>query len=458
MNIYDEDYLFAEDPEQVLIDQYTQRIAENRIKYQAAPHSLPKKKFRILLAGYSGAHNTGADIRTGEIIRQLREQIGEDRLILGAVAVGQTLPEHWGEVICENFNCHPPEFVAETCARYDAVVVTEGSLFTSTFSNGLALLLMAFLAMAEAQGKPAIAYGAEADEMHESLMDFANKHLRHSLIIARNEPSQQRLLSIGLNALLGTDTGWTFLPRPSLPVEQILHTLGWNGRTKILTICPVNPFCWPLKSDPMRALFLSKSGVKDSSHYGGMSFFQDSDLSESSFEIFIDAIATGIQGFIEQSDESYFPVIIGMEALDREACRALARRLKVEEIILSDELEQHAIIELLRASELLISARFHAILLSMSAGVPAVGLAYDQRVPALLSSVRNAELSLLADDDNLKNKIKEKLLAVEANRQSISSDFKRFAEQQRSCQLEMSQNIFEYLASYYPECLADRVS
>src|SRR6185503_1842576 len=112
----------------------------------------------------------------------------------------------------ERIEGYPPDAVHELCQRYDAVVVCEGSLFTSTFSDSLAMLFTAFLGMARALGKPAVAYGAEADRMSPGVEDFVRAHAAGALLIARNAPSQQRLAALGLAAELGTDTGWTYLP------------------------------------------------------------------------------------------------------------------------------------------------------------------------------------------------------------------------------------------------------
>src|SRR3546814_18902078 len=87
---------------------------------------------------------------------------GAGNVEFGVVAVGDHPLPDWGVITTERIAGFPPDAVRDLCARYDAIVVCEGSLFTSTFSDGLATMLTAFLGMAAALGKPAVPYGAAA--------------------------------------------------------------------------------------------------------------------------------------------------------------------------------------------------------------------------------------------------------------------------------------------------------
>ena len=140
--------VLSADPESDLRAGYAARIAAARTAHEDSSAG-PR---RILLAGYNGARNTGADLRTGEIVRQLRGEFAAEGLELGVVTMGSAPLPDWGRVTLERIEGYPPDAVHDLCQRYDAVVVCEGSLFTSTFSDSLAMLFTAFLGMARALG------------------------------------------------------------------------------------------------------------------------------------------------------------------------------------------------------------------------------------------------------------------------------------------------------------------
>lgn len=428
------------DPERDLRAAYADRIAAAR-PARGARAAGPR---RILLVGYNGARNTGADLRTGEIVRQLRAEFAGDGLELGVVVMGPLPLPDWGPVTLERIEGYPPDAVHDLCLRYDAVVVCEGSLFTSTFSDSLAMLFTAFLGMARALGKPAVAYGAEADRMSAEIEAFVRAHAVEALLIARNAPSQRRLAALGLTAELGTDTGWTFSPAQPECAASALRELGWNGRADLLALCPTNPFRWPLVADPARALLASLTGQPAPDRCQGMMFFQPAEIASRRCDSFLDDLAAAVRDHATRRTTGVFPVIVGMEANDRPACEALAERLGAPAPLVSDTIDPDLIVAVLRSASMLVSARYHAVLLSMAAGVPAVGLAYDQRIPALFGEAGHAELALAVDDPDLAAGLAERLdrLAGDA---AVGADFARFAAERREAQRTTGRRVAAYL-------------
>lgn len=63
---------------------------------------------------------------------------------------------------------HSPMFfipLLKACSKSHVVVLCEGSMLKSKFSNGLALFMCQTAGIAKAQGKPCVAYGVEAGNM-----------------------------------------------------------------------------------------------------------------------------------------------------------------------------------------------------------------------------------------------------------------------------------------------------
>lgn len=436
--------MLSADPEGDLRAAYDARIAAARQMRSA--HRPPADRLRILLAGYSGACNTGADLRTGEIIRQLQAELGADQVELGLLVVGEHKLPFQDRVTLERIEGYPPDAVHDLCARYDAVVVCEGSLFTSTFADSLAMLLTAFLGMASALGKPAVAYGAEADRMSPEIEAFVRSHAAQALLIARNAASLRRLQEMGLAAELGTDTGWSYRPRHPGAAGAALRALGWNGAAELLVLCPTNPFRWPLVADPEKALLASLTGQVEPDHYRGMMFFQPAETAGRRCAAFLDALAQAVRAHAARRRAGVFPVIIGMEANDAQACIDLAERLGTAKPLIAGDVEPDLIVSILVSASRLVSARYHAVLLAMTAGVPAVGLAYDQRVRALLAEAEHAELALDVDAPDLAAALAGSLDRLTTHRAELGDAFSCFAAGQQVLQAAMGRRVAAYLA------------
>lgn len=425
---------------------YSARIAEARGSGTTRASRGSSDPLRALLVGYSGACNTGADLRTGEIVRRLRSSFRPNGLELGVLAVGDHPLPDWGPVRVERIEGYPPDAVHDLCVRYDAVVVCEGSSFTSTFSNTLTLLLTAFLGMATALGKPAVVYGAEADHMSPEVEDFVRVQAAQALLIARNVPSQRRLAALGLKVELGTDTGWSYRPVDPGAAEAALRARGRDDGVDVLVVCPTNPYRWPLLADPERALIMQLSGQTDPDHYEGMLFFQPGDVANRRCAAFIESVAAGVRDHAARHPRRILPVIVGMEANDRQVCVDLARHLNAPDPLIAGMLDPGLIVGVLRLATRLVSARYHALLFAMVAGVPAVGLAYDQRVPALLADAGHAELSLSVDTPNLADAVAGQLDRLVIRGDAVGRAFAGFAAAQQQVQAHMDRRVATCLA------------
>src|ERR1044072_3592052 len=141
--------LLAEDQEAAMREDMAAAIAASH-----AGVGLARSPLRLLLVGYGGAGNIGADIRILETARQLRAIFGKDAIALGMISRGGSTAPVDG-VVVELSDRYFPDFLADTISRYDAALVCEGSLFKANFLHTLATMLAGALGIAAAQGKPA---------------------------------------------------------------------------------------------------------------------------------------------------------------------------------------------------------------------------------------------------------------------------------------------------------------
>lgn len=441
------DLIFSTDPEALLRHQYASVITSASSVGNSVCR--PGHPLKILLAGYIGALNTGADVRTSEIVRQIHAVLGSQTVELGVVAIKPHVPQDLQGVQVELFQGNPASFIKDACDRYDVVIACEGSLFTSTFSDGLAAMLVTSLSYARAQGKLAVAFGVEVDRMSPAIEEFVREHCRGVSIFTRNEASRRQLIALGLDARSGTDTGWTFTPRPARSASELLYAAGWDGHTEIVALCPVNPFWWPLQCDPKRALLLPLHGGEAPDYYGKYHFHKTTEETQQQFEAYLNAIAQAVHRYSRQ--RPIFPLVIGMEPLDRTACEALSRRLNTAPPMIAGEHDAHTLISLLQASHRLVSSRFHAILLSMRVGVPSIGIGFDQRISNLLRDAGYDKMVLNASDPLLEDHLVERLEHLAVHGRQMSRGLKQSAADHLKQQAEMGRALRLDIARHYPD-------
>jgi hypothetical protein len=83
--------------------------------------------------------------------------------------------------------------------QHHGVVACEGSMFKSKFANALTTMMIGSLALASAQNKLSVGYGAEAGHMDPLVTKMCRRYCRDSLIITRNEESRDVLRGLGVS-------------------------------------------------------------------------------------------------------------------------------------------------------------------------------------------------------------------------------------------------------------------
>jgi hypothetical protein len=142
-----------------------------------------------------------------------------------------------------------PPFLANEVPMHHGVVACEGSMFKSKFANALTTMMIGSLGIAAAQNKLSVGYGAEAGHMDPLVAKMCGRYCKNSLVITRNEESRVACCANwACPTELGTDTAWTFEPRPAGIRAECAAKVGWDGRTPVLVVCPINPFEWPVKA------------------------------------------------------------------------------------------------------------------------------------------------------------------------------------------------------------------
>ena len=406
---------------------------------------------KLLLAGYVGTRNTGADVRVEEMIRQFRHIIGDEQLSLSIMTNDPKLTAGYFRTVRQiQMPLVFPKFLYDECTKHDGVIACEGSMFKSKFSDSLTTMMASSLGMANAEGKLSVGYGAEAGEMTDYTKRFVEKYCHESLIICRNEPSRKLLESMNIRTRSGTDTAWTFEPAPPEVGREKLLAAGWDGETPIVAICPINPFWWPVKPDLVKAATHHFIGEFEREHYRSIYFHHNSKEADQAFDTYLNAIAKAIDTF--RQEKNIFPILVGMEQLDRTACEGVRERMKGKAaLFISDEYNMYTLVSIIRHAKMLISSRYHAIVTTMPALVPSAGITMDERIRNLMHDRGHDDLFLEVDEEDLENKILATLKQLDRNGPAISAGIAKEIPKQLALMGQMGIDFMDELEKIYPE-------
>lgn len=446
------EFLASADPERTLLDHLAALVG------QSGPGEFPWRPgspLRLLLAGYSGAGNVGTEMRTGEIRRQLSYLLGAGAVEFSALSLGWTLPAD----TLVGVHCVPlatgyiPEVVANTTRQHHATIACEGSMFKSTFANILSAIMAGALGMASRGGNLAVGYGAEVATMDSALDHFVRQQARDALIICRNEPSLRAALDLGLRAGPGTDTAWTFEAAPRQRGAALLRSAGWNGVDKLLVVCPMNPFWWPVRPSPQMARELRRNGAHKQRHFASLFFHAQSPEIDRRYRRYVEQLGFAV-GELSRS-LSAWPVMLAMDRVDTSAARDLAAMLSSTAVIVGAEHRAGDVVAALRCADLLISSRFHALVGAMPSGVPSIGIAMDERIANLLTGSGQAERLVAADDPDLGQHIVQ--AARRLDRDDVSQASRRIVGEAIQASGEMGRQFLREVRRLLPDfALPDR--
>jgi polysaccharide pyruvyl transferase WcaK-like protein len=411
----------------------------------------PGEPLKLLLAGYSGTRNTGADVRVEEMIRQIRTVLGDDNVELSILTIDPALSAGYfrtvRQVLLPNVF---PKFLLDECPKHHGVIACEGSMFKSKFATALSTMMAGALGLAAAENKISIGYGAEAGEMIPDLRAFVRKHCKHSLIVCRNEPSRKLLEGMGIRTRGGTDTAWTFEPAPLERGRKRLMASGWDGLQKLLVVCPINPFWWPIKPDLVKSAARLLGGQFQGEHYRSIYFHEWREDAAERYEAYLDALAQAANVYAQE--RGAFVAVVGSEMLDRSACEAFARRLAVPApVLVSDELDMYELVSVLRNASLMVSSRYHAIVTSMPGGVPSIGVTMDERIRNLMHDRGHADLLLRVDEDGLADKLVTALRRMDRDAERVRREVLAFVPRQIRTMGQMGMDLEDEVRRFHPE-------
>jgi len=408
----------------------------------------PGRPLKLLFVGYNGARNTGSDVRVDGMVSQIRHVLGARNVELTVVTQDFALTKgYFGDAKQVKLQDIFPPFLFREVPRHDGVVACEGSMFKSKFADALTVLMVGALGIASAFNKISVGYGAEAGHMNVVPRWMVKRYCKDSLVVTRSEESRTLLGRLGVPNELGTDTAWTFEPKPPAYGAEQLRKTGWQGEP-VLVLCPINPFWWPVKASVLKAL-LRPFGAYKESHYRSIYFHSSGRKVEEAYERYLAAYANAVRAFRERA--RVFPVLVAMEQLDARACRRIAENLPGAPVFSSSDYDMYELVSIARQANLMISSRYHGIVTTMPALVPSAGVTMDERIRNLMRQRGQPQFSIECDAPDLEARILAALEELQRDAERIRDGIGRTVVAHLKEMAKMGVYFEENVKKRYPD-------
>ena len=413
-------------------------------------HWEPGEKLKLLFAGYNGTRNMGSDVRVSEMLRQIRHILGAERVEFSVMTQNFQRTSGYFE---SSKQVHLPDifppFLADEVPKHHGVVACEGSMFKSKFANALTTMMIGSLGIAAAQNKLSVGYGAEAGHMDPLIAKMCSRYCQNSLVITRNEQSRTILRELGVPTELGTDTAWTFEPHPAEFGQKALREIGWDGRTPVLVVCPINPFEWPVRASVTKLALHGLTGAYKDSHYRSVYFHNAGPEADRALEHYLNAIANAVRAFRQQ--QHVFVILVATERLDARPARRISEKLGGVPVLTSDDYNIYELVSILRGCHMMVSSRYHGIVTSMPALVPSAGITMDERIRNLMRDRGHNELLMNVDDPDLEPRLLVAMNKLCRESESIAAAIGKTVVRNLKIMARMGVYFEEEVQRRYPE-------
>lgn len=409
------------------------------------------QRLKLLLVGYNGARNTGADARVVALVKQLEEVLGADNVEMTVMTLDEKDTKDYFPNHVRQFHFTTVFFLSllRATSRNHAAILCEGSTLTTTFAKALSVFYCEAAGIMSRQRKPCIAYGSEVGKLDGWLARLCRDLCRDTYFIVRTQESMNHLQALELKGHVGTDTAWTFqTPEGEAWADRQLRLDGWDGRKPLMGVAVINPFCWPVYPSLWRWAKAVLTG-NHSQQYDKMYFFSDSMERRQQFKQYLDEVARAVNRYSHEHDA--FVVILGMERLDAEACQLLAKQTEQPHAVYtSDHHDVFQMTGLLRQLSTLITSRYHAAVLSMARAIPLVAISMDGRLDGVISETELDENYLHhVTDAGLGEAIMASLQMADNHRDEIAGRIQRHQTDYESKVQEMSLFFVSWLKTHF---------
>ena len=334
---------------------------------------------RVLMVGYNGANNTGAEALLQADIDDVWAVLGPEARITVPTLNEANLRRYLKPGPTLAIAPMPTLFfgaVRRMVKDSDLVLLVEGSTYMDTWGSPLLWAFLWATTCAADLGKPTLAYAVDAGSLSPAnrrrVRGIAS---RTGLIVTRNRAAAERLRGMGVTAPMAVtaDNALTFQPREA--------DRGWMAREwpraagGVVGLATVDFSLFPAVMRPW--------GRRERC-YKWPYYFSTSPARGRSSEMLARGYAALADHVVERTGKAV--ALICMEQLDETLADQVRLHMRHPESSRRFSARQYDASQmtcLLRGLDLLVTSRFHAAVLSLAAGVPQVAVHHDTRLATL---------------------------------------------------------------------------
>jgi len=364
---------------------------------------------RVLLFGYNGANNTGAEALLLSDIQDVRAVLGPEAHITVPTLNEANLRRYLQEGPCLEIAPIPSLFFAaidRLVRQHDLLVLVEGSTYMDTWGSALLWAFLWATRCAFAAGKPCLTYAVDAGELKSPLNRrlVSSEASKTDLVIVRAQAAAERLRSFGVRAPIEVTADNAFTFRPERVDE------GWVQRAwpvaaaagGMAGLAVVDPYLWPVVMRPW--------GQREDCYKWPYYYTRSPERSRATEDL-AGSYAALADTLVVRHGKAV--ALICMEQVDEPLARQVQRRMAYPDqarLFSAREYNASQMTVLLRGLDVLVTARYHACVLSLAAQVPQLAVGHDLRLKTIY-----AELGLLdryfvePRDPNLAHLLKERV-------------------------------------------------
>lgn len=366
------------------------------------------RKLNVLLLGWNGVDNTGSEAKLLVTIQDVKEAFGEKLGKLYVLVVGPSDERRYvKDPDVEILSIYPLlEGGLENFYRliwgdvYDVVLLCEGSTFLDTYHDGFLWLFLLAARLQHLRGRYTIAYSNDCSPMkfYNAVASAKTINKCIDLVMVRNPDAKKRMIQYGVTKEIHVvaDGAYRYPTPPEDYRRTLLKHLGIDRQPIAVApkefwgLLPITPKLYPRegyqKLDAMWRQEYGYAPLLSSKMYLPDYWLAVRPIGRELSERFKNDVARFCDYLVERFNT--YVLLIGMAAFegDCQNAKEIMERMKHKEMarwIPAFRYNVDDIKSLLVESRFLITTRYHASVLSSSAGVPMIAISSDSRLEAV---------------------------------------------------------------------------
>ena len=376
---------------------------------------------RVLLLGYNGANNTGAEALLQADIADVRAVLGPEAVITIPTLNEANLRRYVKEGPSLRIVRIPTLFflaLRRLVRENDLLLLVEGSTYMDTWTSAMLWAYLWATRCAHAMGKPSLAYAVDAGRLSAFNQRLVRREAsKTGLIITRSGAAADRLRAFGVTAPLEVTADNAFTFHTERADEGLAQRVWPEAASGLVGLAVVDFHLWPVVIRPW-------GPRKDC--YKWPYYFSRSRARRRASEALADTYADLADCLIKEHGKAV--ALIAMEQVDEPLARLIEQRMTHAgraRVFSSREYNASGMTVLLRSLDLLITSRYHAGVLSMAAQVPQMAVGHDLRLKSLYRELGWEEFFFPPDRPGLSETLRNRARTLLDNKAAVKDALAR---------------------------------